>query len=51
MGHRFALPGSADEVRVPLMLNKPVDINLTHGKPNGVYHIAAYAWKNAKTEL
>lgn len=40
-----------DEVRIPLILKKPVDINLTHGKPNGVYRIADYSWENVKTEM
>ena len=40
-----------DAVRFPLVLKKPVDINLVAGKPDGSYRIAGNAWRNVKTEM
>lgn len=40
-----------EAVRFPLILKKPVDINLVAGKPDGNYRIAGNAWRNVKTEM
>jgi len=40
-----------DEVRIPLILKKPVDINLVRGKPDGTYRVAGNDWKNVNTEI
>ena len=37
--------------RIPLILKKPVEINLVQGKPNGMYRIAGSDWKNVQTEM
>lgn len=40
-----------EDARFPLILKKPVDINLVAGKPDGNYRIAGNAWRNVKTEM
>jgi len=40
-----------NEMRIPLILKKPVEINLVQGKPNGAYRIADNAWKNIHTQM
>lgn len=40
-----------EDVRFPLILKKPVDINLVAGKPDGNYRLAGNAWRNVKTEM
>lgn len=42
---------NTDGARIPLILKKPVEINLVQGKPNGMYRIVGSAWKNVQTEF